>query len=79
MYIITIWCGGVEWNEMAPDKIMNRVMKLRFPCKVGCTVQRKEENPCEGWAALVRCAGVSTLGLDTRRLAVCRNSAENLS
>ena len=46
MYVITIWCGGVEWNEMVPDKIMNRVMKLRFPCQVECTVHRSEENPC---------------------------------
>jgi hypothetical protein len=46
MYLTTIWCGGVDWSEMAPDKIMSRVMKLRFPCKVGCTVHRKEGNPC---------------------------------
>ena len=30
---------------MAPNKITNRVMKLLFPCKVGCTVHRLEENP----------------------------------
>ena len=62
---------------MAPDKIMDREMKLRFPCKEGCTVHRPEENPCGG--GLFWCGkGVWTLGWDTRRLAVCRSSAQNL-
>jgi len=65
---------------MASDKIMHRAMKLLFPCKVGCTVHRSEENPCGGGLLWCGAGSIdSRMGQDTRRLAVCRNSAENLS